>query len=178
MKTAIVIRHAERQDRADNASGLSPAGVAQARAAGARCPRFDLVVTSPLPRAKETAAAMGFAVSRVHPALQEIGERVEAHVRWSDGYRAWAEARRSAPAVAAYADALAALVRGWLDEVPEGGALLVVTHGGIVEALAAGLAPGFDGGALEPGAGYAEGFEALIAAAGEPALRRFPAPRG
>lgn len=83
MKTVIVIRHAERRDRADNQSGLSPAGIAQAQAAGARCPRFDAVVTSPLPRAVETAAAMGFAVKRVRPALRETCGQVEAHVRWS-----------------------------------------------------------------------------------------------
>lgn len=170
----IVIRHAERRDRADNQSGLSEAGSAQAQAAGARCPPFDLVVTSPLPRATATAAAMGCPVTRVHPALQEIGEQVEAHVRWNAGFRAWADARRAAPAVAAYADGLAALVRGWIEEVPEGGALLVVTHGGIVEAIAAGLAPGSDGEELGPGAGYAEGFEAAFEAGRPPALRRFP----
>ena len=40
------------------------------------------------------------------------------------------------------------------------GSLLVVTHGGIVEAMAIGLSPELDFTQLGPVAGYAEGFAA------------------
>ena len=58
MKTAIVLRHAQRQDLSDPHSHLAQAGIEQAQAASAWCDRFDYVVTSPLPRAYETAIAM------------------------------------------------------------------------------------------------------------------------
>ena len=90
MKTAVVLRHAERQDRSNNWSHLSQVGIEQAHRAGSRFERFDMVVTSPLPRAVETAVAMGFAVSRTHPGIQDIGERILEHVRWNDGFAAWA----------------------------------------------------------------------------------------
>jgi broad specificity phosphatase PhoE len=163
MKTAVVLRHAERQDKLDNASHLSEAGIAQARAAGSAFERFHMVVTSPLPRAVETAVAMGFPVHTTHPGIQEIGVRVMAHVRWSDGYAAWATAYREVPLVAAYIDYVMSLLGDWLDDVPDGGSLLVVAHGGIVESFAAGLCPAGDWSPPDGGAGYAEGFLALIA---------------
>src|SRR5689334_5749261 len=137
MKTAVVLRHAERQDRGDNGSHLSQTGVEQARQAGKRFERFDFVVTSTLPRAVETAIAMGFAPGRTHPGIQD-GDAVADHVRWDAGYAAWGLAYRTAPAVRVYIDDVTSLLWGWLDEVPEGGSLLVVAHGGIVEALAVG----------------------------------------
>jgi len=160
MKTAVVLRHAERQDRTNNWSHLSGAGIEQARKAGLRFERFDLVVTSQLPRAVETAVAMGFAVNRTHPGIQDIGDRIMRNLSWDVGFPAWAAAYRADPLVKTYADYVALLVHGWLDEVPADGSLLVVTHGGIVEAMSVGLAPESDFSTLGPVAGYAEGFVA------------------
>lgn len=160
MKTAVVLRHAERQDRSDNWSHLSQKGIEQARRAGSAFDRFDLVVTSPLPRAYETAVAMGFAVSRTHPGIQDIGEPVLQRVKWSDGFRAWAAAYRATSQVRSCVDYLVALLCGWLDEVAEDSSLLVITHGGIVEAMAAGLRPEVDWAEFDGGAGYVQGFSA------------------
>lgn len=162
MKRVVLLRHAERQNRADNSSHLSQAGIVQSRAAGIGFERFDLVVTSPLPRAVETAIVMGFAVHATHPGIQDIGERILVHVPWDAGFAAWAAAYGSVAEVRAYVDYLASLSFGWLDRVAEGGSLLVVSHGGIVEALALGLNPEADGASLGEAAGYAEGFEAVV----------------
>src|SRR5439155_842639 len=48
-------RHAERADPKNNQGSLSEAGRAMALALAKRAPRFALVLSSPLPRAKETA---------------------------------------------------------------------------------------------------------------------------
>jgi broad specificity phosphatase PhoE len=48
-------RHAERTDRANEQSALSVAGRAMAESLATRTPKFVLVLSSPLPRAKETA---------------------------------------------------------------------------------------------------------------------------
>lgn len=170
MKTAVVLRHAERQDRSDNASHLSPLGIEQARKARSGFERFDMVVTSPLPRAVETAVAMGFAVTRTHPGIQEIGERILDHVGWNEGYTAWAAARHEVPVVHSYVEYVGSLLGDWLEELPDGGSLLVIAHGGIVEALATGLCG--DASWTTPGAsaGYAEGFVALLDADHAPRL--------
>lgn len=166
MKTAVVLRHAERQDRSNNWSHLSQAGIEQARSVGSRFDRFDLVVTSPLPRAFETAVAMGFAVTRTHFGIQDIGEQIMQLVNWSDGFPAWAAAYRKAKLVKSYVDYVTSLLTGWLDEVAESGSLLVITHGGIVEAMAAGLLSDSDWAQLGEGAGYVEGFAAVTQPAG------------
>jgi len=175
MKTAVVLRHAQRQDRSDKFSHLAQAGIEQSRAAGEWFERFDFVVASPLPRAYETAIAMGFAVDMTNPGIQEHSEQIMRDVEWDAGYAAWAVAYGSKRSVIAYVDHVGSLLRDWLAKVPDGGSLLVVTHGGIVEAMAVGLAPGDDLVELGAGAGYAEGFRA-VGAMGEgfelSALRR------
>ena len=114
---------------------------------------------------------MGFAVSRTHPAIHDIGERILAQVHWDDGFAAWAAAYRTVPLVSSYVDYATSLVCGWLDELADGGALLVVAHGGVVEALAVGLSPETDWTPFGSGAGYVEGFTARIHQGDEPLLR-------
>ena len=161
MKIAVVLRHAERQDRSDNNSHLSQAGVQHARSMGSRFQSFDFVVTSPLPRAFETAVAMGFAVDMTNPGIQEHSEQIMHDVQWDAGYAAWATAYRSKASVIAYVDHVTSLLKIWLSKVPDDGTLLVITHGGIVEAIATGLSPGDDLVHLGEMAGYVEGFEAV-----------------
>ena len=113
---------------------------------------------------------MGFAVSRTHPGIQDIGERTLAHVRWSDGFAAWGAAYREVALVRSYVDYVTSLLNGWLDDVPDGGSLLVVAHGGIVEALAVGLGSDSELALLGANAGYAEGFAAALHAGRAPLL--------
>ena len=117
---------------------------------------FDLVVSSPLPRAVETAVAMGFAVGEIVEELWELGPGVEDEVDWDAGYSAFADAYRLGGATASYCDRMASVVRSLADKLPQGGAALAVTHGAIVEACAVGAGP--DTAALFGGpAGYCEG---------------------
>jgi len=161
MKTAVVLRHAQRQDLSDNNSHLAQAGIEHARAAGEWFECFDYVVASPLPRAYETAIAMGFAVDMTNPGIEQHSEQIMEDVSWDGGYSAWATAYESKASVIAYVDHVGSLLRIWLGKVPDGGSLLVVTHGGIVEAMAVGLVPGDDLVELGAAPGYAEGFRAV-----------------
>lgn len=54
-----VRRHAERADRADEASALSERGRALCRELAPRCGPYALVLASPAARAKETAERLG-----------------------------------------------------------------------------------------------------------------------
>jgi broad specificity phosphatase PhoE len=129
---------------------------------GERFTQFDMVVTSPLPRAFETPIAMGFAVDMTNPGIQEHSEEIMRDVQWDAGYAAWATAYRTRASVIAYVDHVTSLLKIWLSKVPDDdGALLVVAHGGIVEAMATGLSPDDDLARLGEMAGYAEGFEAV-----------------
>ena len=61
----------------------------------------------------------------------------------------------------AYTDHVTSLLKIWLEKVPEVGSLLVVTHGGTVEAMATGLLPDSDLTELGGWADYVEGFMAV-----------------
>lgn len=157
MRQVVVRRHGERQDRSDNQSHLSQAGVDMARRVGAASGGFDLVVSSPLPRALETAIAMGFAVDELLPALQGVDASILSEVPWDAGYNAWADAYRGDAGVKTYADQLARTLRALAERVPDGGSVLAISHGGMVEACAVGAAPDTDFLAWRGDAGYCEG---------------------
>ena len=156
MPRVEIRRHATRQDRDNNLSHLSQAGIEEARRAGESAGPFDLVVTSPLPRAIETAVAMGFAVDETARVFQELEMTATPAAGWDAGYLAWCEAYHSGRAKG-YADHMAAMVKSLAARVPENGAALVVTHGGLVEACAIGCAPDADHRSWGGHAGYAEG---------------------
>lgn len=141
MKILEVLRHSIRVKPGQN---LSRVGVALARALGQNHPPVDACVTSPVPRAVQTAVAMGFAIDAEHPGLAEMAEAVAAEVAWDAGFPAFIAAVRRGGAAAALARAQAALYAEILRDVPEGGHALVVSHGGIVEAGAIGAVPDQD----------------------------------
>jgi broad specificity phosphatase PhoE len=123
---------------------LSRAGVELARRVGAGIGPFDRVITSTLPRAYETAVAMGFAVDEQLESLTQLGEAFEAEVKWDAGFPAYApayqrggEARKVMRHHANFLTEVAAAL-------PPGGSALIVSHGGIVEAGVVGCLPDWD----------------------------------
>jgi broad specificity phosphatase PhoE len=119
--------------------------VALARAVGAQLGPFARVLTSPAPRAIETAIAMGFAVDDVIdlPAGNVCGQ-VGHHQQWSwpQPYLSYAELIASggdlAAAAHAHADRWAAVVH----DVPDGATALVISHGGTIEPALVACLPG------------------------------------
>ncbi len=136
---------------------LSQAGVSLARRVGEGLGPFDRVVTSTLPRAFETAIAMGFAVDEQAPLLAEMGADVDAEVDWTGGFPEFARAIRLGRATARFARAQAELLRAIALALPEGGRALVISHGGIVEAGAIGCLPDADHAAWGQACDYCEG---------------------
>jgi broad specificity phosphatase PhoE len=164
VRTLVHRRHSFRLPGAD---GLSPAGVARAREVGATSGPFERVVTSPKPRAVDTATAMGYRVDGRSVALAEIPDTVS---RWLElqpdsSFGALLELTARHSEVRDFAQDQA---RSWLEElgsVAEGGRVLMVSHAGIIELGAVGaLGPAVRGwgGGLAP----LEGVE-LVAEAGE-----------
>ncbi len=135
---------------------LSQIGVDLARHAGEGLGRFDRVVTSTVPRAFETAIAMGYAVDEQIEQLGLMSDDVTAIIPWDAGYAAWLQAAQTHAAVAQYAQAMADLLRSMVRTLPDGGRGLAISHGGIVEACTIGclLPHGRVSGAA---CGYCEG---------------------
>lgn len=113
-----------------------------ARGVGEELGDFDHVVASTSPRTMETAIAMGFAVDQLieMPSPTETGE-VAFHSwrEWSDPCTALRTKSLASRAVAAYLDEQAHRTTDLLDQVPEGGRVLVVGHGGWIESVIARL---------------------------------------
>lgn len=155
-----VRRHSNRAKPGHN---LSREGVARARALGEGHPPVDLVITSPLPRAVQTAVAMGFPVDDEWRALAEMADAAGDIVAWDAGFAAWSAAVRAGGAPAAFARAQAALYAEAAKRIPAGGRGLIVSHGGLVEAGAIGAVPDQDlspfGAGLSPLEGVRLRFE-------------------
>ena len=112
---------------------LSQEGVSLARRVGQDIGPFERVVTSTLPRAFETAIAMGFAVHEQVELMSTYGEVVEQEVPWPQTFAAYAKAVKRDKAAARYGEQLARYYADLAASIPEGQAALVINHGGIVE---------------------------------------------
>ncbi|MDP9275017.1 MAG: histidine phosphatase family protein [Chloroflexota bacterium] len=135
-------RHAERTDRGTEQSALSAGGRAMAETLAKRAPKFALVLSSPLPRAKETAQLVAGRLDAVEPGfLPEmggaIGDRIFGEMRtftdWAEVLREREDARKFAT------EQLAAWARVAM-RVGEKDRVLAISHGGIIELPAITLA--------------------------------------
>jgi broad specificity phosphatase PhoE len=136
---------------------LSQAGVTLARRVGEGIGPFSRVVTSAIPRAFETAIAMGFAVDEQIEGLGLMGKDVDAGVGWPATFAQIAAAVREDEAVTRFAAAQAQLLRGIAASLSDGGAALIISHGGVLEVGAVACAPDADHPAWGPHLDYCEG---------------------
>lgn len=130
MKTIEIRRHSIRSKPGDH---LSQEGVRLARRIGETTGPFERVVTSTLPRAFETAIAMGFAVDEQVELMSTYGPYAEAEIPWPQSFAAYAKAVKRGNAAAKYAKSLADYYARVVNSLGEDGAALVINHGGVVE---------------------------------------------
>jgi broad specificity phosphatase PhoE len=153
MKILEVRRHSIRSQ----GDHLSQVGIELARLVGQTIGPFERVVTSTLPRAFETAVAMGFAVDEQSEILSTYGNEVDQEAPWPMSFAEYADAIQSGRAAMKYAKKLAKFYIGIMDSISDGNAALVINHGGVVELGVVGCLPDFEfsswGGAVE----YCEG---------------------
>ncbi len=138
MRVLEVRRHTM---RAMPGQHLTQAGVDLARRIGSTMQPFDRVVTSTLPRAFETAIAMGFAVDEQLDQLSMMDSAVTDEINWDAGFVAWTRVIKQGGAAARFARKQADVWRSILQALPENGRALIISHGGIVEAGAIGCWP-------------------------------------
>src|SRR5256885_11567079 len=135
MSILEIRRHAERTDRGNEQSALSPAGRAMAESLAKRAPKFALVLSSPLPRARETAQLIAGRLDAVEAGLLPemggvIGDRIFGEMRtladWGEGLREREDARTFA------AEQLATWAR-IATRVGQKDRVLAVSHGGVIQ---------------------------------------------
>jgi len=141
LKTIEIRRHSIRQKPSDH---LSQQGVTLARLVGENLGLFDRVVTSTLPRAFETAIAMGFAVDEQNELMSSYGNDVEREAPWPLSPAGYAEVVSKGRAAAQYANQLVAVYTKLANYLADGRAALVVNHGGVLELGAVACLPNAD----------------------------------
>ena len=147
MKTIEIRRHSIRSKPGQH---LSQQGVTLARLVGQNLGPFDRVVTSTLPRAFETAIAMGFAVDEQNELMSSYGDAVEMEAPWPKTPREYAKVLRKDGAAAHYAGLLVRFYVQLVDYLADGRAALVVNHGGIAEMGAVACLPNAEHAAWGP----------------------------
>lgn len=137
---------------------LSQAGVALARRIGSGIGPFARVITSHIPRAYETAIALGFAVDEQAEALGMMIEGVEAEVgAWDAGFGAFGAAVQRGGLAAQLAAALSGFFRSAAISLAPGESALLITHGGMIEAGAVQCLPDADHASWGRFCDYCEG---------------------
>jgi len=130
-----VLEHRRHSRRDPVGIHLNREGIELAQRIARTLGRFDRVVTSPKPRAIETAQALGFTVDAVLPELAVMPDDVGLSIdelnprSFADYVRIVARSE----SMAEYAVGQATLMREELERLPDGGRLLMVSHGGIIE---------------------------------------------
>lgn len=116
------IEHRRHAQRIKPSSHLSKEGLSIARKVGESIGAFDHVVCSPLIRSKETAIAMGFQVSEEVEllAVLEAGQGLLTNIQ---NY-------------ILFLTRIKKFIDQTIDKLPENGRLLIISHGGVVEASA------------------------------------------
>jgi broad specificity phosphatase PhoE len=130
MKTLEIRRHSIRSKPGDH---LNQSGVTLARLVGENLGPFDRVLTSTIPRAFETALAMGFAVDEQIELMSSYGADVERESPWPQSFAASSKAVKHNGAAGRYAKNLAKYYAELAHHLADGRAALAINHGGVLE---------------------------------------------
>ena len=155
MKTIEIRRHSMRSKPGQH---LNQPGVTLARLVGENLGPFDRVVTSTLPRAIETAIAMGFGVDELNELMSSYSDDVEREAPWPSTLAEYAAVVRKGGAAARYANQLVAVYTKLADYLGDGRAALVINHGVILELGAVACLPDADHSTWGPYFSYCEGI--------------------
>src|SRR5207302_9902871 len=127
-------RHAQRQSLDDQQSSLSTAGRAMCDALAKAAPRYALVVSSPLPRAKETAQRIAGRLDTADPALlPDLGSYAASIFGEMRTLLDWARLLHENAEAQRFAEAQLPAWSRIASRVGEKDRILAVSHGGIIE---------------------------------------------
>jgi broad specificity phosphatase PhoE len=158
MPVLDVRRHAQRMDLQDNQSALSAAGRAMCERLAKNAPKYALVVSSPLPRAKETAERIAGRLDGADPGLlPDLGGAAARMFGEMRTLADWARLMRDDASAQRFAEEQLPTWARIAGRVGERDRVLAVSHGGIVDlpalVIARALGTRLDGQSF----GYGEG---------------------
>ena len=137
---------------------LSQDGIDLARLVGKSAGPFNLVVTSHIPRAIETAIAMGFEVDEIDKSLAHIPtEAIAGLASWPASFSVVSSAVRAGGPAADFGTIVADTWRSIVERIPDSTRALIVTHGGLVEVGAVAAVPDYPHAEWGGPIGYCEG---------------------
>src|SRR5437764_8372850 len=127
-------RHAQRQSLDDQQSALSTAGRAMCEALAKTAPKYALVVSSPLPRAKETAQRIAGRLDGVDPSLlPDLGTYASSIFGDMRTLEDWARLLRENDEARRFAEEQLPAWSRIAGRVGEKDRALAVSHGGIID---------------------------------------------
>lgn len=164
MSILEIRRHAERVNLADNQSALSAAGRAMCERLAKDAPKYALVVSSPLPRAKETAERIAGRLDAVEPGLlPDLGGAAARMFGEMKTLADWALLMRTDEAARRFAEEQLPAWARIASRVGDKDRILAVSHGGIVDLPAIVLADKLGTKVSGPSFGYGEGVRVTYA---------------
>ena len=164
MSILEIRRHAERVNLADNQSALSAAGRAMCDRLAKDAPKYAMVVSSPLPRAKETAERIAGRVDAVDPSLlPDLGGAAARMFGEMKTLADWALLMRTDEAARRFAEEQLPAWARIASRVADKDRVLAVSHGGIVDLPAIVLADKLGTKLSGPSFGYGEGVRVTYA---------------
>jgi len=123
---------------------------------------FDLLISSPLPRAVQTAIAMGFGIDEEVHELAVVGEAAMAEIDCPMGFDEFARRMTPGSGVAERGAELAALLLSVAQRLPDEGKALALSHGAVIEMAAIAATPGIDHTGWGPHCGHCEGVHLTV----------------
>ena len=162
-------RHAQRIDLADNQSALAPAGQQMCARLAKAAPKYALVVSSPLPRAKETAERIAGRLDAVEPGLlPDLGSYASSLFGELKTLADWARLLKEHPDASKFAEEQLPTWSRIASRVGDRDRVLAVSHGGIIELPAILLMQRLKVKIDGPSFGYGDGIRVTYVK-GEPA---------
>ena len=157
-------RHAQRQSLDDQQSALSTAGRAMCEALAKTAPKYALVVSSPLPRAKETAQRIAGRLDSADPALlPDLGTYASSIFGEMRTLADWARLLRENAEGRAFAEQQLPAWSRIAARVGERDRVLAVSHGGIIDLPAILLMERLKVAIAGPSFGYGDGIRVTYA---------------
>jgi hypothetical protein len=138
---------------------LNQAGVDLARRVGDTMSQSDLVVSSSLDRAMETAIAMGFAVDIISDELATVGDEVMEEVgQWDIGFQKIRELLDKKGHLFNFVNIQISYLKSIFSKLTDGQVGLLISHGGIVDYPLVALFPDEDHSRWGNPFSYCEGY--------------------
>lgn len=158
MKTIELRRHTMRHKPGKH---LTQEGVSLARLVGDSMGIYAKVIASDLPRAYETAIAMGYAVDEERVEWSTYGDDVEQAIHHCTTFAALAKVASRDPATKRYCELQHRLLTQVAQALREGQSALVISHGGVLELACIGCLPHAQHRSWGAFFGYCEGAKLI-----------------